>query len=368
MPSRRRTPNHERQQARTETDPATAVQLQEAAAAHAQLASSDLNLAAEDLKRGGTEMAQAKRDEAAAEKDRVQAKKLEKLASHEQQQAQQEAEANGKISICHATSSAKNPYVEIEVDRNGLNGHWGHSGDLIPAPPSGCPRGSSHGTPKSALKEADLAAHDEELAREHDERAGQEAAQAQQDDALSDSMLQDSRSESSRAGADREKARSEEQAGAVESDPMKAAQLREDAAGDAQLAAAEQMSSQIDNSLAGVEKALAKQDSALAKQEHALAVKEKTFAEGEQERAEEMALTDGALLICHATGETTRPYVELEVPAAWAGWARRRRRRRHPGTGRWLSDLSQRKRGARGGSQRCQDRGSRFPAARSRPT
>ena len=47
--------------------------------------------------------------------------------------------SEGKITICHATGSAKNPYVEITVSVNGLNGHDKHSGDIIPAPAGGCP-------------------------------------------------------------------------------------------------------------------------------------------------------------------------------------------------------------------------------------
>jgi hypothetical protein len=47
--------------------------------------------------------------------------------------------ANGKIMICHATSSEKDPYNEIQVSVNGLNGHGKHTGDIIPAPESGCP-------------------------------------------------------------------------------------------------------------------------------------------------------------------------------------------------------------------------------------
>jgi hypothetical protein len=46
---------------------------------------------------------------------------------------------DGKITICHATSSKKNPYVEITVSVNGLNGHDKHNGDIIPAPAGGCP-------------------------------------------------------------------------------------------------------------------------------------------------------------------------------------------------------------------------------------
>lgn len=45
----------------------------------------------------------------------------------------------GKITICHATASATNPYSEITIDFNGLRGHSNHKGDIIPAPQSGCP-------------------------------------------------------------------------------------------------------------------------------------------------------------------------------------------------------------------------------------
>jgi hypothetical protein len=46
---------------------------------------------------------------------------------------------DGKILICHVTSSSKNPYVAILVSVNGLNGHDKHTGDIIPAPADGCP-------------------------------------------------------------------------------------------------------------------------------------------------------------------------------------------------------------------------------------
>ncbi len=46
---------------------------------------------------------------------------------------------DGKISICHVTGSESNPYNEISVSINGLNGHVNHMGDLIPAPAAGCP-------------------------------------------------------------------------------------------------------------------------------------------------------------------------------------------------------------------------------------
>ena len=45
-----------------------------------------------------------------------------------------------KITICHKTGSAKNPYVEITVSVNATtDGHGMHEGDLIPAPEGGCP-------------------------------------------------------------------------------------------------------------------------------------------------------------------------------------------------------------------------------------
>jgi hypothetical protein len=47
--------------------------------------------------------------------------------------------SNSMVTICHATSSAKNPYVKITVSVNGLNGHDKHNGDIIPAPANGCP-------------------------------------------------------------------------------------------------------------------------------------------------------------------------------------------------------------------------------------
>jgi hypothetical protein len=50
---------------------------------------------------------------------------------------------NGKITLCHATGSTTNPYVEITVSVAGAtNGHAKHPGDIIPAPADGCPTSS----------------------------------------------------------------------------------------------------------------------------------------------------------------------------------------------------------------------------------
>jgi hypothetical protein len=46
----------------------------------------------------------------------------------------------GKITICHATGSETNPFVEITISVNGLHGHGKHADDIIPAPAAGgCP-------------------------------------------------------------------------------------------------------------------------------------------------------------------------------------------------------------------------------------
>lgn len=64
----------------------------------------------------------------------------------------------GKITICHATKSVKNPYVEITISVNGLNGHGPaddprhHAGswkDIIPAPAGGCPSTAQQSTTTS---------------------------------------------------------------------------------------------------------------------------------------------------------------------------------------------------------------------------
>ena len=61
------------------------------------------------------------------------------------------ADPDNKISICHSTGSESNPYVEITISENGLNGHYArgaHDGDIVPAPASGCPAGDDgdHGS------------------------------------------------------------------------------------------------------------------------------------------------------------------------------------------------------------------------------
>ena len=52
-----------------------------------------------------------------------------------------------KVNICHATGSATNPFVEITVSVNGLNGHGDHEGDVIPMPADGvCDEDEVEGT------------------------------------------------------------------------------------------------------------------------------------------------------------------------------------------------------------------------------
>jgi pyocin large subunit-like protein len=48
---------------------------------------------------------------------------------------------DGKVTICHATGSATNPYVEITISVNAVAAHERHQDgrDIIPAPAGGCP-------------------------------------------------------------------------------------------------------------------------------------------------------------------------------------------------------------------------------------
>ena len=46
------------------------------------------------------------------------------------------------VKICHATGSKTNPFVEITVDDDGAyDGHTFHGDDIIPAAAGGCPKG-----------------------------------------------------------------------------------------------------------------------------------------------------------------------------------------------------------------------------------
>ena len=48
---------------------------------------------------------------------------------------------NHKVTICHATGSSTNPYVQITVDEHAIPAHRRHQNgrDIIPAPAGGCP-------------------------------------------------------------------------------------------------------------------------------------------------------------------------------------------------------------------------------------
>jgi hypothetical protein len=51
----------------------------------------------------------------------------------------------GKVTICHATGSATNPYVTITISQNAADAHRAHQDgrDIVPAPAGGCPSGSA---------------------------------------------------------------------------------------------------------------------------------------------------------------------------------------------------------------------------------
>jgi hypothetical protein len=56
--------------------------------------------------------------------------------------------ASDKTTICHATGSSTNPYVQLTISNSALDAHRAHQDrqDIIPAPASGCPQSVSNGT------------------------------------------------------------------------------------------------------------------------------------------------------------------------------------------------------------------------------
>jgi hypothetical protein len=71
------------------------------------------------------------------------AKKSGKPAQAAQPPATTAKTAHQKVTLCHSTGSAKNPYVEITVSVNAVAAHRRHHDgrDIIPAPAGGCPGG-----------------------------------------------------------------------------------------------------------------------------------------------------------------------------------------------------------------------------------
>jgi hypothetical protein len=65
----------------------------------------------------------------------------------EQPEPRRHASAPKKVTLCHATGSATNPFVVITVSVNATtgNGHGRHEHDLLPAPTRGCPGGTDGG-------------------------------------------------------------------------------------------------------------------------------------------------------------------------------------------------------------------------------
>jgi hypothetical protein len=58
-----------------------------------------------------------------------------------------------KTTICHATGSATNPYVEITISNRAVKAHARHQDgrDIIPAPAGGCPTAAASAQPAAAV-------------------------------------------------------------------------------------------------------------------------------------------------------------------------------------------------------------------------
>src|SRR5206468_6519943 len=65
----------------------------------------------------------------------------------------------GKVTICHATGSASNPYVRITISEAALAAHRAHQDgrDIIPAPAGGCPTGPGTTTHETTTHETTTA-------------------------------------------------------------------------------------------------------------------------------------------------------------------------------------------------------------------
>jgi hypothetical protein len=75
-----------------------------------------------------------------SEKDKTKGNGNDKDKENGKDKEKDSAGNANKITICHGTGSAKNPYVEITISVNATSdGHGTHEGDLIPAPVGGCP-------------------------------------------------------------------------------------------------------------------------------------------------------------------------------------------------------------------------------------
>lgn len=98
-----------------------------------------------DSDREGSKQGQSfERRDSNSHKDSSKQESSNKRSSHKdddhKQSSNNDDKSRGeKITICHRTHSATNPWVKITISTNGLNGH-DHHDDIVPAPADGCPK------------------------------------------------------------------------------------------------------------------------------------------------------------------------------------------------------------------------------------
>jgi hypothetical protein len=305
------------------TDPTTRDGWQSKADADAAKASEERSNAADDLKQAERDEKKAEAEHKKAEEERARAEKEAAEAARKQAEADELAAAKGKILICHATGDAKDPFRQIEVSVNALNGHKGPP-DIIPVPAGGCPLattpvGEVEQGGSTPAEDARAAESEAEKAAALEAKAAEEEARAAAEEALAKANEQAAKEAAAAAAAAEAAAAKAHAQAAAETDPVKAAKLRNEAAAQEAVALSERDIAAIDTALAASESTQAAAERALAADDRAAAQEAAAQAQEGVEFAQQAAQAAGRVVICRPTGQKRRPYRLIVVPAIGLG-------------------------------------------------